>query len=372
MLCHKWISRGASPNFEYCNQELNLFQPDIWQQGQIEAFQSPSTMLNSHCGLSTTRYAWPLSADTLAVCRSARQSRLARERIVAIYASNNGSEDTEDEDNDLIARLKAAEEEAKALKQELNRVQAATTKAEEGAPGTKSPPSAVSRIDGADLRRETLSFVENKPRNWLSESDIEFFTGGGPSEAGTQTGPGQGVDASESSEDAVVQRRLAIGIGLSVVLGAFALVPTEKLQPPPSKPLFFYLVPLIRTQEILKEVIDILPDGDYDKLRTLLSRIEGAPNNVQENLKSAVASISDARIAGKADLIARDAYEYLKGIDYQTYYESRSMEGQQLKEMFDFSSNSAQAAQRKLEEFLSLMPEDEVMAARQQVSQSYY
>eukprot|EP00889_Picochlorum_renovo_P005535 jgi/Picre1/32565/NNA_007911.t1 len=304
-------------------------------------------MLNSHCGLSTTRYAWPLSADTLAVCRSARQSRLARERIVAIYASNNGSEDTEDEDNDLIARLKAAEEEAKALKQELNRVQAATTKAEEGAPGTKSPPSAVSRIDGADLRRETLSFVENKPRNWLSESDIEFFTGGGPSEAGTQTGPGQGVDASESSEGAVVQRRLAIGIGLSVVLGAFAL-------------------------EILKEVIDILPDGDYDKLRTLLSRIEGAPNNVQENLKSAVASISDARIAGKADLIARDAYEYLKGIDYQTYYESRSMEGQQLKEMFDFSSNSAQAAQRKLEEFLSLMPEDEVMAARQQVSQSYY
>lgn len=328
--------------------------------------------MKSHLGLSTARNAWPLSADTLAVC--GRQTRLARERMVTVYASNDGSDGTENEDNDLIARLKAAEEEAKALKQELNRVQSATTKVEEGSYGTKSPPSAVSRIDGADLRRETLSFVENKPRNWLSESDIEFFTGGGPSEGGTldENASVQGVGASKSSEDAVVQRRLAIGLGLSVVLGAFALVPTEKLQPAPSKPLFFYLVPLIRTQEILKEVIDTLPDGDYQKLRALLSRIEGAPNNVQENLKSAVASIADTGIAGKVDLIARDAYEYVKGIDYQTYYDSRSMEGQQLKEMFDFSSNSAKAAQRKLEEFLSLMPEDEVMAARQQVSQSYY
>ncbi len=41
----------------------------------------------------------------------------------------------------------------------------------------------------ADLRRETLfSGVESKQRNWLSESDVAFFTGGGPGEAG-----GEGV-----------------------------------------------------------------------------------------------------------------------------------------------------------------------------------
>lgn len=39
-----------------------------------------------------------------------------------------------------------------------------------------------------------------------------------------------------------------MGLGLTAALGAFALVPTEKLQPPPSKPLFFYLVPLLRIQ----------------------------------------------------------------------------------------------------------------------------
>jgi hypothetical protein len=45
-----------------------------------------------------------------------------------------------------------------------------------------------------------------------------------------------------------VQRRLIIGVGLSAALGAFALVPTEQLQPAPSKPLFFYLVPLLRVR----------------------------------------------------------------------------------------------------------------------------
>jgi len=43
------------------------------------------------------------------------------------------------------------------------------------------------------------------------------------------------------------QRRLILGAVVAVVLGAFALVPTGQLQlSKPSKPLFFYLVPLMR------------------------------------------------------------------------------------------------------------------------------
>ena len=74
-----------------------------------------------------------------------------------------------------------------------------------------------------------------------------------------------------------------------MALGGFALVPTERLQPAPSKPLFFYLVPLVRVQKLLKEAEQIIPDGDYEALRNVLSRIEGPPNNVQENLRSAAA-----------------------------------------------------------------------------------
>ena len=74
----------------------------------------------------------------------------------------------------------------------------------------------------------------------LNESDVAFFTGEGPGE----TSAGGGTTA---EEQAVVQRRLLLGLLATAGLGAFALVPTEKLSlSPPSKPLFFYLVPLVR------------------------------------------------------------------------------------------------------------------------------
>ena len=45
-----------------------------------------------------------------------------------------------------------------------------------------------------------------------------------------------------------LQRRLLIGIGLTVAAGAFAVIPTSSLRGKPSKPLFFYLVPLLKIQ----------------------------------------------------------------------------------------------------------------------------
>ena len=47
----------------------------------------------------------------------------------------------------------------------------------------------------------------------------------------------------------VLQRRLLLGVLATVALGAFALVPTDSLrQGKPTKPLFLYLIPLIRVQ----------------------------------------------------------------------------------------------------------------------------
>lgn len=271
---------------------------------------------------------------------------------------------------DLIARLKAAEQEAKQLKQKLEAVNQ-MNQASTGSQPTTS--TATSRIDGADLRRETLSFVENKPRNWLSESDIEFFTGGGPSEL-EEGGEDLHREDSSGSIDRLVQRRLIIGVSLSAALGAFALVPTEQLQPPPSKPLFFYLVPLLRVRSLLDEVLAVAGEGDYEQMSRLLSQIEGPPNNVQQNLKSASASLasSDGRLAQRADALGRDVYEYLKGVDYQTYFESRVGRGggEREREFFEYSTSSAKAAVGKLEEFLRLMPEDQLEAAKEVNSNS--
>lgn len=142
------------------------------------------------------------------------------------------------------------------------------------------------------------SAVESKPRNWLSEADVEFFTGGAPSEVLSN-----GIEATSGGEAGEVRRRLLIGLALTLGAGIFALVPTERLQPPPSKPLFLYLVPLLRVKELLREAQQIIADGNYDQLRAVLSRIEGPPNNVQENLRSAAACELSAEIRTFKELL---------------------------------------------------------------------
>ena len=99
--------------------------------------------------------------------------------------------------------LQAAEEEAQRLKRELAAAQAAAAASGSGAAAADAAAAerAAQRIDGGDLRRETLfSGVESKQRNWLSESDVAFFTGGGPGEA-----DGEGV---RPEDQAVVQVRV--------------------------------------------------------------------------------------------------------------------------------------------------------------------
>lgn len=48
-------------------------------------------------------------------------------------------------------------------------------------------------------------------------------------------------------ERGVVGRRLAIGLALTVVTAAFAIIPTESLDGAASRPLYVYLVPVLRS-----------------------------------------------------------------------------------------------------------------------------
>jgi hypothetical protein len=70
--------------------------------------------------------------------------------------------------------------------------------------------------------------------------------------------------------------------------------------------------------------------------------------------------------------VARDAYEYVREIDYQTYFDSLGAPGTKggtgQKDLFDFSLRSAKAARDKLTAFLALMPADQVEAARGQAA----
>lgn len=61
---------------------------------------------------------------------------------------------------ELIERLRAAEEEAARLKKQLAEMQTVDSPGSSSSITEKTPrPQAVSRIDGGDFRRETLAFV---------------------------------------------------------------------------------------------------------------------------------------------------------------------------------------------------------------------
>lgn len=189
----------------------------------------------------------------------------------------------------MMERLKKAEEEAAALREQLKSLQA------QGPDAPEPVEQAAKRIDGSDLKRVVpWEDSGNLSKNWVSESDVVgAITGGGPSEM-----EGEGIWNSKSrqarrlallpstcsqflpihtssgcktssllppsslacptatagvtpEEQAVVNRRLLIGGVFSVGFGALALVPDGFFAPKPSKPMFFYLAPLVRAQQIL-------------------------------------------------------------------------------------------------------------------------
>lgn len=266
---------------------------------------------------------------------------------------------------DVLARLKAAEAEAASLKKELAAAQAvASASSLEAAAVEAKSEKPAKRIDGGDLRRETLFSEDSKQRNWLSENDVSFFTGGGPGEAG-------GSEGASAEETEVVKRRLLLGLLASVGLGAFALVPTQDLAlNKPSKPLFFYIVPLLRAQQLLIQVEQLVPEGDLLSLKSLLSRILGEPNNLQRNLRDAASTLPGTRESEQASAVAREVYEYVLQIDYDQYFESLAgarKDGRAQQQYYDFSLNSCRAAQIKLRDFLALMPADQREAAASQL-----
>ncbi|KXZ56657.1 hypothetical protein GPECTOR_1g592 [Gonium pectorale] len=221
------------------------------------------------------------------------------------------------------------------------------------------------RIDSTD-NRETL--FGGGPRSaWLSEKDVEFFSG----PAGVRE---EDASTQEPEYKATVQRRLLIGGALALGLGAFALIPTEALRPKPSKPMFFYLVPLLRIQELLGECRAIIEDANWGQLRQAVSRIEGPPNNVRQNLDAIIALIPEAKTATRVQELSADLYEYLRSLDYQQYFDAmptRAISGAQNAQYAQFSLSSLQAAQAKLNELLALVPKDQLQTAREQLAAGY-
>ncbi|BDA41050.1 hypothetical protein COCOBI_01-7050 [Coccomyxa sp. Obi] len=293
-----------------------------------------------------------------------RPVKLQPSRQVA--RSENGTSQSKGIDEDVLQRLRIAEEEAAKLRQELAKAKAeAVAKGDSGAVDQIEEAIRSNRIDSGDLKRLD-PFSGSDKGNWLREADVSFLIGNGPGEA-------ENAALVSESEGETVKRRLLIGGVLTVALGALALVPTDSLRiMKPTKPLFMYLIPLIRIQALLTDVREIVAEAQWDELGGALQRIQGTPNNAVSNLRDAAYSIEDSRKRERAEVLARDIIECLDSIDYKKYFDAMgrpgSRGGMQEKQFSDFSIRAVDASQAKLKEFLELMPRDAVAAAKEQAT----
>ena len=288
---------------------------------------------------------------------------------------------------DVLARLRAAEQEAARLREELAQVQSqqqqdggssSTSSGSTAAAAAAPSDAAINRIDSTDSRE--LPWTAGKRTAWLSEADVTFFTGAGATEGG-QLGEA-GSAASSAEEAGVVRRRLLQGALATAALAAFALVPTRALRVgAPSKPLFFYLIPLVRALDQLRDLEPAVEDADWPKLRAARAAIVGAPGNARDNLYDAVAALDSypdqAAIrqgaAKRAEALAGEVVEALDALDYNKYFDAAMMgaapSGSQNLEFVKFTREARKAAEKGLRDFLGLMPTEAVEGARQVVDQ---
>eukprot|EP00892_Ulva_mutabilis_P012623 jgi/Ulvmu1/9733/UM055_0073.1 len=248
---------------------------------------------------------------------------------------------------DVLAKLRAFEEENKKLKEQLATTDSVTEK--------QDSKSKV-RVDGSGMKRETLFGSSSSPGSWLSESDVDFFTGGGLTEQSS---------ADRDAEESVVKRRLIIGSVLTVGTIALSLIPTEDLDGFANKPLYMYLVPLLRSIALLEDLAVEVEQGNMGSSAIVVDRILGKPNEARKNLYSAIESISPSQRQQAREAIS-NFVDYIQQIDYNKYYDTVGVkDGKLMAQYQDFSLKSIQSAIRTGNQILSMFPGDVVADARE-------
>jgi len=261
-------------------------------------------------------------------------------------------------ETDLARQLKAAEEEASKLREQLAAAQGtgAATPVEEDLTQDQLAKKKVvydKKIDGTSGRMGASSMGNVAGSDWLTESDLDFFTGGGIGEEGG--GP-------SGNEDGTVTRRVLIGGGLSLAVIAAAFLPQGR--PTPSQPLYFYLIPTLASINLLKEGSGYAATGDLDQLRGCVKAVLGRPNNLKENMLNAAALLESDADYKRGDALAREIAEFIQEADFKVYFDTQGMpSGSQALQYAEFSKQSIRAALGKLDEFLALCPREDVAQA---------
>ena len=313
-----------------------------------------------------------------------RERKRSKRRTRVVKASDDESDENNESSSssssmmneksmqEMLAKLERAEKEKELLQQKLEETNNASKREESNAnenltidelarmkprgTGTKS------RIDGSMQREQIFDFGKNKKDgNWLQDG-LEFVSKEQPSEQLTV------AEMSEEDQN-TVNRRLAIGIALTVGFIGFGLIPDDSIGGKPEKPLFFYLVPIARSREILRNCEELAEDGDFEALLSNVKSVLGEPNTIKKNLLTACVFLS-GREEERAKELAFNIVEDIEKVDFKTYFDTqqKTFDGVTAKKYADFSAKAAHAAVIKINRFLEFFDAESRQAANSQVA----
>ena len=314
-----------------------------------------------------------------------RERKRSKRRTRVVKASDEKSDENNESSSssmmmnetsmqEMLAKLERAEKEKELLQQKLEETNAASKRRDEESntnenltidelarmkprgTGTKS------RIDGSMQREQIFDFgKKKKDGNWLQDG-LEFVSKEQPSEQLTV------AEMSEEDQN-TVNRRLAIGIALTVGFIGFGLIPDDSIGGKPEKPLFFYLVPIARSREILRNCEELAEDGDFEALLSNVKSVLGEPNTIKKNLLTACVFLS-GREEERAKELAFNIVEDIEKVDFKTYFDTqqKTFDGVTAKKYADFSAKAAHAAVIKINRFLEFFDAESRQAANSQVA----
>jgi len=283
------------------------------------------------CGTSRPIYAsGPMIRGRLG--RSLRMVPKTSLRRCTIRAEENLSEDQ------LRERLKEAEDQAAALRARLV--------------GNEVPSELP------DLKKEPVTSSDDRivNTNPLKRGGRQGNNMAGPSEADIL----RELKVQEDEEaGAEIRRRFLLAFGGTVVFGGLAFVPTTSHKVP-KEPASVFLTPVYRSQYLLEEIEYTIEKGRWKKEIELLGNVLGKPNYLKENIQKAAQCLVADDDWREADGVGRELVENIKALDYKEFFQAESPNAEQAK----FLQTGIGECRRKLDQFLSLMPADQIRIAK--------
>ncbi|KAI5073798.1 hypothetical protein GOP47_0011811 [Adiantum capillus-veneris] len=311
-----------------------------------------------HPGVPHSAFSSTLSCASLQPVRCGRGMLAFSYRAQQQQPSETPSVSTrvDEEKEQLAAKLAAAEAEAESLKKEL----AARRSARDVDLARLKPATPEKRIDGMGFRETLFTGTgkesDGEPNSWgLLEAEL-FLSKGAPTE-----GSSLGGSALEDNSDEIVKRRLFIGLGITVVAVGLSFLKLPQGFVKPSKPLFFYLGPIVRLREKLKLIED--SSSDVESVRQRLQQALDPTDVSKDTFLSATGWLEGAD-ADKAVSLTFTIFDYLNQADYNKYFEALGKPStEQRLEFLRFSLKALQAARENIDLFLSIMPVEALQAA---------